>query len=447
MNEAWLLKGGTIYTGKENGFIGDILFSECIQEVRKNITEYPENTHVIDCSGKIVRPGGIDIHTHFALAISDTVQTAEGFSDGTRGALAGGITTIGDFATQAQGEELKSCYLARKALMEEQAHCKFLIHLGITDWQDDSFEIIRDLQKNNGLTSIKLFTTYKERNYDSNQGELFRALKQSRQDGFVVMVHSEDDELIADLKKRCENDPVMTELEKFCAIRPSMSESLAVNNLCYLNSLAGGNLYVVHISAGDSIRMIHEYRLKYPNAHFFAETCPQYLAFDDSVFQRDDGCLFASCPQIKSAHDRKQLLSYLNQYAFDTIGTDNCSFLTEQKLQGLVTGFSTMPVGMAGTQFLLPITYDLMVKENDLSPENWVYHTAVRQTEIFQIKNTGLLQNGYASDIVIFDPDRKWSVQPQDIVSNADWSPYLNREFSGKVTATFLDGKLEFQLD
>ncbi len=444
MNKTYLLKNGLIITGDGSSFQGHVLFNREIQLVTDTMPAVPAGVKEIDCSGLIVRPGGIDIHTHFDLIISPGLRTIESISSGTYGALKGGITMVGDFATQVHGQSLIDCYEQRLKQMKEDSKCKYYLHLAVTDWKQDSYDQIAYLMKKYGLQSIKLFTTYKERGYDSNYALIHEALRKSRDMNYLVMIHCEHNDIIEYHQNRMRQDDTMKEMEKFKYSRPSLAEALAVNNVCYLNSRAGGNLYIVHASTPEAVRLISQYRADNTEAKFYAESCPQYFLLDDRVFLKENGHLFTSQPQLKSSEEKKELYRMVLQGDIDILATDNCAFSRKDKVAGLKEGFAKIPAGIPGTQFLLPITFSALVQQGGLSPEQWVNMTSSRQAEIFHIKDTGLIRKGLSADITVFDPDIQWEITEQDLESGADWSPYTGMKIRGKVQATFLSGKLCF---
>ncbi len=443
-NQLYLLRNGLIVTGNHPPFEGDILFDSEIQQIVDKQPAVPERARVVDCSGMIIRPGGIDAHTHFDLEISSTLRTIENINSGTRGALAGGITTIGDFATQQPGQSLIECYETRKEALDRESRCSYFIHLAVTDWEGDAFQQIDKLQNPYDLQSIKLFTTYKERGYDSNSGEIYTALGQSRKMNYLVMIHCEDDDIIAYNQKKLTRLSHLPEMEKFRLSRPSIAESAAVNHICYLNKKAGGNLYVVHCSTPESVHLLNSYREEDGEGRYLIESCPQFFLLDERQFAEKDGHLYASQPQLKSPPESEKLYKKVLQGMVDVIATDNCAFARKDKESGLKEGYLKVPVGMPGTQFLLPVTYSVLVDRGKLSLDDWVKMTAKRPAQIFGLKEAGVLEKGNRADITVFNPEKEWEITEKELCSGADWSPYLGHKVKGKVAATFLQGKPVF---
>lgn len=440
----YLLKNGLVVTGDRAPFRGHVFFDGTIREVSATVPDVSSATRIIDCTGYIVRPAGIDIHTHFSLKISDTLQTIEDFASGTTGALAGGITTIGDFATQLPGQTLIECYENRLEEITRHSKCSFRLHLAVTDWQEDSFQQIGYLQEKYGLQTIKLFTTYKERGYNSSNGEILDALVRSRDMNFLVMIHCEDNDIIEHNQQKMKRAAHLPEIEKFRLSRPGTAETTAVNTVCYLNQWAKGNLYIVHASHPESVRLLLQYRAQNPQARYYLESCPQYFLFDDRIFNTEDGYLFSSQPQLKSPENAHDLYNLVLDNAADVLATDNCAFSRHDKDKGIKEGFLKLPVGLPGTQFLLPATYSSLVRERGMKLDDWVRLTAVHQAEIFGLSHTGLLQKGKAADIILFDPEYSREISGNELCSGADWSPYLGREITGKIMAAFHRGVLSY---
>ena len=151
-----LIKSGRIVTAVDD-YTADILIEgETISMIGKSIEI--EADRLIDASGKLVIPGGIDPHTHMELPFGGT-QSSDDFFTGTRAAAFGGTTTIIDFAVQTKGESMISGVDAWHKKAEGKCAIDYGFHLITTDFEDKHTEEMYTLM-DEGITSFKLFMAY-----------------------------------------------------------------------------------------------------------------------------------------------------------------------------------------------------------------------------------------------------------------------------------------------
>lgn len=163
-----LLQNGTVVSGQESGKKDILLDGEIICRVDTEISP-EEADEVVDLEGKLVFPGFIDAHTHFDLEVSGTV-TADDFESGTLAAIAGGTTTIVDFATQNKGETLREALANWHKKADGRSSCDYGFHMAISDWNEETSAQIKDMIEA-GVTTFKLYMTYPAMKL--NDGEIY----------------------------------------------------------------------------------------------------------------------------------------------------------------------------------------------------------------------------------------------------------------------------------
>ena len=151
-----LLQNGTVVNGQESGRKDILIDGETICRVGKDIPS-GEADETVDLEGKLVFPGFIDAHTHFDLEVSGTV-TADDFASGTIAAIAGGTTTVVDFATQNKGETLQEALENWHRKADGKSSCDYGFHMAISDWNEETAAQIEDMIKA-GVTTFKLYIT------------------------------------------------------------------------------------------------------------------------------------------------------------------------------------------------------------------------------------------------------------------------------------------------
>jgi dihydropyrimidinase len=173
-----------------------------------------------------------------------------------------------------------------------------------------------------------------------------------------------------------------------------------------------------------------------------AETCAQYLVLDDSVFDREDGHLFACCPQLKKPADVERLWKGLRAGEVSVISTDTCTFTREQK--AMWNGdWTKIPMGMPGLETLLPLVYTQGVLEGRLTLEEMSAKLSTNPARIMGLyPRKGAIQIGADADLAIIHPQRRETVTPSRMETNADWSPFEGWQLAGFARTTLSRGEV-----
>jgi dihydropyrimidinase len=225
----------------------------------------------IDATGKLVIPGGVDVHTHMELPFGGT-YASDDFESGTRAAAWGGTTTIIDFAVQTIGEPMMDGYEQWMQKAEGNCAIDYGFHMIVSDVNEQSLKEM-DILMGEGVTSFKLFMAYPGVLY-STDGQIFQAMQKAAENGGTIMMHAENGIVIDVLREqaiaRGETDPIYHSIT-----RPPVTESEATHRAIAYAELAGCPLYVVHMSAKEAVAEVAMARNRGLNV--FGETCPQYL--------------------------------------------------------------------------------------------------------------------------------------------------------------------------
>jgi len=202
----------------------------------------------------------------------------------------------------------------------------------------------------------------------------------------------------------------------------------------------GGQLYIVHMSTAEGADIIRAAQAR--GVPVIAETCAQYLVLDDSVFDREDGHLFACCPQLKKPADVERLWKGLRSGEVSVISTDTCTFTREQK--AMWNGdWTKIPMGMPGLETLLPLTYTRGVLEGRLTLEEMSAKLSTNPARIMGLyPRKGAIQIGADADLAIIHPQRRETVTPSRMETNADWSPFEGWQLAGFARTTLSRGEV-----
>jgi dihydropyrimidinase len=432
-----VIKNGTLVTGEETLNADVLVDGETIREIGENLDV--EGAQVIDARGKLVFPGGIDMHVHFNLFFCGSYS--EDWDTSTAAAACGGVTTVIDYAIQQKGKTLKEAVEARIEDARDKAGIDYSLHGGITDWNEKTREEM-SYYTANGIPSFKMFMIYRKEGWMADDGILFSALEESKKSGALIMLHAESAFVLDLLMERYHTPELMKEHGAYChsLSRPCFTEYEAVQRAATWAGVTGGRVYIVHTSSSESADIIK--RAKEGGVNIWGETCPQYLLFTDEVFKGENGHFFATCPQVKKDHDRKGLLEALKSGSLQVLATDTCTFTRKQKdMWG--GDFTKIPYGLPGVETLMPTMFSFLVKEKGVSPSQFVSLVSTNPAKLFGLyPRKGALKAGSDADIVVFDPDRRVTIDHKNLATSCDWSPFQGMEVTGWPEITISRGEI-----
>ncbi len=436
-----LLKGGTVVSPEGLKQLDVLIDEETGQilrvEPQLNLASVAEKYEVVDVTGKLLFPGFIDAHTHFDLEVSGTV-TADDFTTGTRAAISGGTTMIIDFATQNKGETLKEALSNWHQKADGKSSCDYGFHMAVSDWNEAvSLELEEMMAK--GITSFKLYMTYPAMILDDKS--IYQVLKRLKQIGGITGVHCENAGMIDALVKEEKEQGHLTPATH-PRTRPALAEAEAIDRLLKLAKEADTPVIVVHLSSAAGLKEIQYARAE--GQEFFVESCPQYFVMENSRYSLPgfEGAKYICSPPLRTAADQDVLWQALKDGQIQTIATDHCSFTTEQKAAGR-DDFSRVPNGMPGTENRPVLMYTYGVKENRISLEQMCALLSTNAAKLYGMyPRKGAIAVGSDADIVVWDPDKTWTISVDNQESVCDYSPYEGTAVCGEAEAVYLHGKL-----
>lgn len=396
-----------------------------------------QGRETIDATGKLVFPGAIDVHNHFQLPFCGTVS-ADDFENGSKAAAVGGVTTFMDFAIQSRPHSLMDAVAARRAEADPKVCIDYGLHPGITFWDDHRAEEIKTAI-DAGYPSFKMFMIYKGQGWQSNDADLFRALRASAKHGGMVGVHAENDDLIALLQAEAAQGQYPG-CYAHAVSRPTVTESEAISRAVQIAESTEGRLYIFHMSTGRGAEIVAEGQWRGVDVH--AETGPHYLLLDDELFKRPDGHHFGTCPPIRKPEDQEALWDHLAQGTIEVLATDTCTFTSQQKAMW-GGDFRKIPFGMPGIETLVALTYTRGVLEGRISLEQMIAVLCENPARLFGLwPRKGNLNAGSDADICIFDPNRELLITPKNLVTNCDYSPFEGTRAQGWADTVMLRGQV-----
>jgi dihydropyrimidinase len=426
-----LIQNGTIVTATDL-YIGDILVEGQRVTTIGTSLEMPAD-RTIDASGKLVLPGGIDVHTHLDMPFGGATS-ADDFESGTVAAAVGGTTSIVDFAIQYRGQTLHHAWETWMRKAEDKAVIDYGFHMIITDL-NDQVETEMDALVGQGVTSFKLFMAYPGV-FMLDDASIFKALLRTGSNGGTICMHAENGGVIDVLVKKALAEG-KTAPRYHALTRPARAEAEATHRAIAMAEMADVPIYIVHLSAAEALEMVTEARDRGLPA--YAETCPQYLflSYDNYEEPGFEGSKYVMSPPLRSRDTQDRLWRGLAFNDLQAISTDHCPFCMKEKRLGH-DDFSKIPNGAPGIETRMSLVYDGGVRTGRISLNRFVELTSTSPAKIFGLfPRKGTIAPGSDADLVIFDPNRTMTLSAPTLHMNVDYNPYEGREVTG-VTETVL---------
>ena len=430
-----LIKNGRVVTAVDD-YHGDILIEDEVVSVIGAKLEMEADV-IIDASGKLVIPGGIDPHTHMELPFGGTTA-ADDFRTGTIAAAHGGTTTIIDFAVQYKGQSLIEGIDNWHKKAEGKCAIDYGFHLITTELEDRQIEEMYTVM-DEGVTSFKMFMAYPGV-FLVDDATIFRAMLAAGQRGGLICMHAENGIVINEIIKHALAKG-HTAPKYHALTRPTIAEAEGVHRAIAIAEMAEAPVYIVHLSCADALNQVRQARDR--GIPVFAETCPQYLFLSiDDYGEGFDGAKYVMTPPLREKANQAELWKGLKMDDLQVISTDHCPFcMKEQKELGR-DDFTKIPNGAPGVEHRVSLIYTGVV-ENRISLNRFVELTSTAAAKMFGLfPKKGTIAVGSDADIVIFDPEKDQTISVKTHHMNVDYSAYEGKTIKGTVDTVLSRGKV-----
>lgn len=422
IKNATIINDGRTYTGSvlvENELIVSVTEGDYQNEV-------PDNTQVIDASGKILIPGVIDDQVHFR----DPGLTHKGdiYSE-SRAAVAGGVTSFMDMPNTmpltTTVEALENKYL----MGADKAFANFSFYMGATN---NNLDELRKVDPRT-VCGVKVFM-------GSSTGNMLVDNKETLSGIFaevpmLIATHCEDEATIQQNKAHYTalygNDlPIKYHPLIRNAEACYRSSSFAVE----LASKYNARLHVLHISTEKEMELFRN-DIPLIQKNITAEICVHHLWFSDADYEKY-GNRIKWNPAVKAESDRLALIEALKTDKIDVVATDHAPHLLREKEGSCLKAASGGPLVQHSLVAMLQ-----MVRNGVFSYEKVIQKMCHAPADLFRIDRRGYIRPGYFADLVLVDPESEWTVNQDNILYKCAWSPFESSTFNHKVTNTWVNGQ------
>ena len=439
-----LVKGGTVVTAETSRRADVLVRDGRIAWVGTSTVQHKvdrPDTTIVDARGHWVMPGGIDTHTHLAHPIDRLgITTADDFHTGTVAAACGGVTTIIDFSLQRRGESLRGARDRRLAQIEPDAVIDYGFHTIVTDVRADALAEVPELT-GGGFPSFKVYMTYGDKIVDDRG--MLRLLEATASHGGLVYVHCENDCAVTYLIDR-HLATGRTGPSFHASSRPPAVEAEATQRAILLAGVVGAPLCIAHVTSAGAAE--HVARARERRDPVAAETCPQYLVLDASVYDHGAGCetaKYVCSPPMRTSDHCAALWDALSAGSLQQVSSDHAPFrFHDQKTTGC-DDFTRIPNGLPGVETRLPLLFTEGVAKGRISAERFVDLVATGPARIFGMyPRKGSIEPGADADLIVVDPNARTKIDVERLHSAVDYNPYQDMTVGGFPTWVLSRGEV-----
>ena len=385
--------------------------------------ETKEASQVLDGKGLVAAPGLVDTHVHFR---DPGLTYKEDICSGAHAAAAGGFTSVVCMAnTKPTADNVDTVsYIVNKGkktkihVYAAAAVTKAFDGKNLTDF--------RELLKAGavGFTDDGIPITDAE--------TVKAAMELAAELDVPISLHEEDPEMI---ERPGVNQGKVSEQLNYGGA-PARSEYELVRRDCELALQTGAKTVIQHISSAQSVEAVRQCRRK--GGKIYGEVTPQHFsATEELVLEK--GALARVNPPLRTEEDRRALIEGLKDGTLNIIATDHAPHSREEKAKDI----KDAPSGMIGLETSLALGITNLVKTGELELIDLLEKMTINPAMLYQL-NAGRITEEGPADLVLFDPDKKWTVR-EHFCSKANNSPFIGMELTGQVQYTICGGRIVYQ--
>jgi dihydropyrimidinase len=436
-----VIRGGTVVTDTSETLADIGITGERIAAIGPGL----RGATIIDATGLLVMPGGVDTHCHLEQLRADGTADEENFVTGSISALAGGTTTAITFSTQFKGQPIAPT-LAAYQRRAATAMIDYAFHQIITDASDDVIHREIPALAEAGIMSLKVFLTYDAFHLDDRA--YLRTLAAARRTSMLVTVHCENDAGIAWMSEAL-LAAGLTAPKYHAWSRPVMLEREATHRAIALAEMLDQPIQIFHVSCAEVAEEIA--RAQARGVKVWAETCPQYLTLTAADMDRPglEGAKFMCSPSPRDETAAAGLWQAIKNGVIGNISSDHSGYCMGgtrgKRSAGDMPAFPDILNGVPGVAARLPLVFSEGVAAGRITASDFVRLTATQPAALFGLHGKGRIAPGADADIVLWDPKRV-TVLTNEVMRHAiDHTPYEGRTVTGWPVLAMRRGEVVMQ--
>ena len=421
-----LIKNGRlVFPVTDTVVLQDLLVENGVISLMERGLEAEGCDRVIDASGLMVAPGLVDMHVHLrdpGLTYKEDILT------GCAAAARGGVTAMACMANTSPAvdcpEQVEYVLNRARQGCGVEVYPIAAVSKGLRGEEPTDAEALKDA----GAVALS-----DDGNNVDNANLMRDVLIRARGLDLPVLCHCEDTTMVAG---RAVNEGSVSR-QLWLEGRPAIAEEIMVMRDAMLAEETGAHVHICHVSTAKSVDIIR--RMKKRGVRLTCETCPQYFTLtEDEVLTQ--GAMARVNPPLRTRNDVAGIVAGLRDGTIDVIATDHAPHSAEEKARSLTRA----PSGMIGLETSLAIALTQLYHTRRMDLPAIIKRMSTTPADILRLPR-GRMSLGAQADLVLFDPDEEWTVDPEQFASKARNTPFAGWKVKGKVKYTIVKGEVIYQ--
>jgi dihydropyrimidinase len=267
---------------------------------------------------------------------------------------------------------------------------------------------------------------------------ILEVLRTLHAQGGIAYVHAEANHVIEDAQSTAAA-VAHADAAHHPGTRPELAEAAAVAQVLATAEHVDAPVYFVHQTTAEAVDLVRDARRRGVRA--YTETCPHYLTLDSSVYDGPHPERFVCCPPLRDPGTVADLRARALVGDVDALGSDNCCYSTEQKLEHR-EDVRLMPNGLPGVETRLPVTWTTLVVEQGMPAERFVAMFSTNPARLNGLSGKGVIAPGADADLIVMDPAVRREARVADLHMPTDYTPYEGRGLAGWPSVVIAGGRV-----
>ncbi|XP_048840821.1 dihydropyrimidinase-related protein 5b isoform X2 [Brienomyrus brachyistius] len=435
-----LIKGGKVVNDDFTQEADVYIENGIIQQVGRELM-IPGGAKVIDATGKLVIPGGIDTSTHLQQTFMNATSVDD-FYSGTKAALAGGTTMVIGHVLPEKDASLLEAYEKCRALADPKACCDYALHVGVTWWGPKVHAEMETLVREKGVNSFQMFMSYKDM-LMLRDSELYQVFQTCKDIGAVARVHAENGELVNEGAKEA-LDLGISGPEGIEISRPEELEAEATHRAITIANRAHCPIYLVNVSSMSAGDVVATAKMQGKVVH--AETTTAHAVLNGLHYYHQDwshAAAYVTVPPLRlDPNTPNYLMGLLGNDTLNVVVSDHRPFTTKQKAMGK-EDFTKIPHGVPGVQDRMSVVWERGVVGGKMDENRFVAVTSSNAAKIYNLyPRKGRIIPGADADVVVWDPDATRTISASTQLQGGDFNLYESLRCHGVPLVTISRGRV-----